>query len=97
MIKHIVCFKLKDNSLEKKMEAKKVLMSMENNVDLIVSMNVGIDFLGSPRSYDVILEVILQSKEDLEKYQNDSYHCNVVKKYMHEVRETSVSVDYVID
>ena len=97
MIKHIVCFKLKDNSLEKKEEAKKVLMSMKENVPLIHSMNVGIDFLGSSRSYDVILEVILSSKEDLEKYQNDEYHCSVVKKYMHAVRESSVSVDYVID
>lgn len=97
MIKHIVCFKLKDNSLEKKEEAKKVLMSMKDNVPLIHSMNVGIDFLGSSRSYDVILEVILSSKEDLEKYQNDEYHCNGVKKYMHAVRESSVSVDYVID
>ncbi len=94
MIKHIVCFKLKDNSIEKKKEAKEVLMSMKGKVDLIKDINVGIDFLGSARSYDVILEVILDSVEDLEKYQNDEYHCNIVKKYMHSVREASVAIDY---
>lgn len=94
MIKHVVCFKLKDNSIEKKKEAKEVLMSMKGKVDLIKDINVGIDFLGSARSYDVILEVVLESAEDLEKYQNDEYHCNTVKKYMHSVREASVAIDY---
>ena len=84
MIKHIVCFKLKDNSLEKKEEAKKVLMSMKDNVPLIHSMNVGIDFLGSSRSYDVILEVILSSKEDLEKYQinQEEFKITEFEKYV---------------
>ena len=31
MIKHIVCFKLKDNSLENCQKAKDVLMSMKGN------------------------------------------------------------------
>jgi len=94
MIKHIVCFKLKDNSYDACLKAKEVLMSMKDNVSLIKDINVGIDFLHSSRSYDLILEVILETKEDLEKYQNDRYHVEVVKKYMHAVRETSVAVDY---
>lgn len=97
MIKHIVCFKLKDNSLEKNQKAKEILMSMEKNVPLIKKINVGIDFLSSVRSFDIILEVTLNSKEDLSLYQNDEYHCNVVKKYMHEVTEKSIAVDYEID
>lgn len=32
MIKHVVCFKLADNSYEKKAEAKKILLSMDGNV-----------------------------------------------------------------
>lgn len=94
MIKHIVCFKLKDNSQEAKEKARDVLMSMKGNVALLKDIQVGIDFLGSARSYDIILEIILESKEALEEYQNDKYHCEVVKKYMHAVRETSVAVDY---
>ena len=84
MIKHIVCFKLNDNCEEKKQEAKKVLLSME----------VGTDFLSSARSYDIILQVTLESKKALDLYQKDEYHCNEVKPYMHSVMESSVAVDY---
>ncbi len=94
MIKHIVCFKLKDNCEEKKQEAKNVLLSMTDKVDLIKAIEVGTDFLGSPRSYDVILQVTLENKEALDLYQNDDYHCNEVKPYMHSVMESSVAVDY---
>ena len=94
MIKHIVCFKLKDNSLAKKQEAKDVLISMKGKIDLIKNIEVGIDFLGSSRSYDIILIVTLESKEALDLYQNDKYHCETVKTYMHAVRESSVAVDY---
>ena len=57
MIKHVVCFKLKDGG--KKEEAKKVLLSMEGKVPTLRGIEVGTDFLGSPRSYDVFLGVLL--------------------------------------
>ena len=94
MIKHIVCFKLKDNSREKCEEAKNVLMGMKGNVELIRDINVGIDFLNSERSYDIILEVVLDDENALEEYQNHPYHVEKVKKYMHAVREASIAVDY---
>ncbi len=97
MIKHIVCFKLKDKSKENLEKTKEILMSMKDNVSLLRGISVGIDFLHSERSYDIILEVLLDSKEDLDKYQNDPYHVNVVKKHMHAVREASISIDYIID
>ena len=96
MIKHIVCFKLKDNSPEECNKAAEILRSMEGNVDLIRDIEVGVDFLHSERSYDIILQVVLDNAEALEKYQNDEYHCNVVKKNMHAVRESSVAIDYNI-
>lgn len=96
MIKHIVCFKLKNNSEEECNKAAEILRSMEGKVDLIRDIEVGVDFLHSERSYDIILQVVLDNEEALEKYQNDEYHCNVVKKYMHAVRESSVAIDYNI-
>ena len=96
MIKHIVCFKLKDNSPEKKREAAEKLLSMKGKVPMIKSIEVGTDFLCSERSYDVILQVTLENRETLEAYQNDEYHCNCVKPYMYDVREASVAVDYDI-
>lgn len=96
MIKHIVCFKLKDNSIENCEKAKEVLLSMQGNVPQLRGIEVGIDFLHSERSYDIILQVLLDDAKALEDYQNDPYHCSVVKPHMHAVREASVAVDYNI-
>lgn len=96
MIKHIVCFKLKDNSIENCEKTRDILLSMKDKVDLLRDIQVGIDFLHSDRSYDIILETLFDTKEDLDAYQNDPYHCEVVKKHIHEVRSASVAVDYEI-
>ena len=96
MIKHIVCFKLKDNSPAECEKAKEVLLSMQGNVPQLRDIKVGIDFLHSERSYDIILEVLLDDEAALDSYQNDPYHCSVVKTHMHAVREASVAVDYIV-
>lgn len=92
MIKHIVCFKLKSGESAK--TAKEVLLSMKGNVPMIRGIEVGIDELHSERSYDVVLEVLLDDFDALKEYQNDEYHCSVVKKHMHAVREKSISIDF---
>ena len=94
MIKHIVCFKLKQGeSVEK---AKEVLLSMQGNVPMLRGIEVGVDKLHSARSYDVILQVVLDDMVALDEYQKDAYHCDVVKKHMHAVVESSVAIDYDI-
>jgi len=97
MIKHVVCFKLKDNSLESCQNAKDVLMSMQGKVPQIRDIFIGIDFLHSERSFDVILEVLLDDAKALDDYQADPYHVDVVKAYMHKVRSDSITVDYDFD
>lgn len=94
MIKHTVCFKLKDNSPEECNKAAQILRSMEGNVELLGGIEVGVDFLHSPRSYDIILQVLLDDEKALEEYQKDEYHCSVVKKHMHSVAESSVAIDF---
>lgn len=94
MIKHTVCFKLKDNSPEECNKAAQILLSMDGNVELLRGIEVGVDFLHSPRSYDIILQVLLDDEKALEEYQNDEYHCSVVKKHMHSVAESSVAIDF---
>lgn len=96
MIKHIVCFKLKDNSPENCQRTREVLLSMQGNVELLRGIEVGVDFLHSERSYDVILQTLFDSREDLDAYQEHPYHVNVVKKHMHAVRSASVSIDYEV-
>ncbi|MBE6719241.1 MAG: Dabb family protein [Ruminococcaceae bacterium] len=96
MIKHIVCFKLKDNSAEEVNRAADILRSMEGKVPQIQSIEVGTDFLHSARSYDIILQVVIKDEAELDAYQNDHYHCSVVKEHMHSVCESSIAVDYNI-
>ena len=93
MIKHVVCFQLKDSSEESCRAAQKILMSMKGNVPLIRDLFVGVDFLNSERSDDVILEVLLDNRAALDAYQKDPYHCEIVKPYMHRVRSGSVAID----
>lgn len=97
MIKHIVCFKLADATEELVKKTKEILLSMEGNVPTLKKIEVGCDFLHSGRSYDIILQVWLDSREDLDKYQNDPYHCGVVKKHMHAVASSSIAIDYDLD
>ena len=96
MIKHIVCFKLKNNSREECEKAAEVLRSMEGNVPMLRGIEVGVDFLHSERSYDLVLSVLLDDEKALDDYQNDPYHVSVVKTHMHAVRESSVAIDYHI-
>ena len=94
MIKHIVCFKIKDEYKNRLLEAKEKMLRMKQEIPYLADVEVGLDFLHSARSYDLYLSVILQNKEDLDRYQNDPYHCSVVKTLMHEIREASIAVDF---
>ncbi len=94
MVKHVVCFKIKEGeSVEK---AAEVLRSMKGKVPMLRDIEVGIDALHSSRSYDLMLTVLLEDFDALEAYQKDAYHCDVVKKHMHAVREDSIAIDYEI-
>ncbi len=96
MIKHIVCFKLNDSSEKAKSETKDILMSMKGKIPQIKDIEVGVDFLCSAKSYDVILQVVLENREALDIYQNDEYHCDVVKSYVRAHASASVAIDYEI-
>lgn len=93
MVKHVVCFKLKDTGAERCAEAAMVLSSMRTRVPQVKQLWVDVDFLHSERSYDVMLTVLVEDEAALAAYQADPYHCRVVKPYMHAVREASVAID----
>ena len=94
MVKHIVCFKLKEG--EDVNKAKEVLLSMKDNVPMLKEIQVGVDILHSERSYDLYLSVVVEDMKALEEYQNHPYHVEVVKTHMHKVRTASVAVDFEI-
>jgi hypothetical protein len=97
MVRHIVLFKLKDNSAENVSKTRDILLSMKGRVPQLKNIEVGCDFLHSPRSYDIALTVTVEDFKALDDYQNDPYHCSVVKTHMHAVRESSVAADYFVE
>ena len=94
MVTHIVMFSLKDKSDKNIEKTRDILLSMDGKIPELKSIEVGIDFLRSERSYDLVLITKFNSRQDLDNYQDHPYHVDVVKKHMHEVRESSVAVDY---
>ena len=92
MIRHVVCFRMKEGCSAE--EAKKMLLSMRGREETALSVEVGVDALHSPRSYDLILIVTLEDFAALERYQTQGYHARTVRPYMHSVTAGSVSVDY---
>ena len=96
MVRHVVCFKLKENTPAERFAARDVLRSMEGRVPELRGIEVHLDELGSPRSFDVMLEVLVDDWAALGAYQIDDYHCDVVKKHMHAVTEKSIAMDFEV-
>lgn len=94
MLKHVVCYKLKDASPENCRKTQDVLLSMQGQIEEIKGIEVGIDMLRSDRSYDIVLQILFENEAAMEAYRVHPYHKTVVQPYMHAARETSVSVDY---
>lgn len=88
---HNVLFKLKDPAdLERTVE---VLRGMEGKIDLLRRITVGVDRLGTPRSYHIALVTEFGSWEDLEAYRTHPVHKPVLE-HMAAVTEHAAVVDY---
>ena len=95
MVKHVLFVKMKDNSPESCQKVKDLFLSMKQEIDFVRDVTVGIDYLHSERSYDVVLELTVDDREALEAYQVHPYHAGVVKPYIAEVRSSgTLVVDY---
>ncbi len=55
MIRHIVFFKLIDNSLENKKRLQKIILSLEKKINVIKFYQVGMNFSLEDRAYDIAL------------------------------------------
>ena len=91
MVKHIVLFKLKDQKDRQK--ALNALNGMKGKIDGLLDLEAGADFLDSERSYDIALICTLKDRAALDYYQSHPVH-QPVKKIMHEIRKSSVAVDF---
>ena len=93
MIKHIVFFKLQDNSSKHKKFVQEKIMSMKDKISEIQHIEVGINFANEERAYDLSLISDFNSKEDLQSYGVNPLHIEVIK-YLKSKKTITKIVDY---
>ena len=71
------------------------LRSLEGNIEVLKSIEIGTDFLESERSYDIVLITEFENREGLETYGGHENHLPVVK-IMRSLCSNSVVVDYEV-
>ena len=96
MIVHIVIFKFSDENKEQNIKkAKEMLISLDNDLDIIKQMEVGVNFDESERAFDMSLYSKFDSKEDLSTYATHEKHLKVVE-FIKSVATESKVVDYEV-
>ncbi len=96
MIRHIVLFKIKDEFKSEIPQLVQAFYGMIGKVDGLLQLQAGADILHSDRSYDLALITVFRDRDAFDAYQTHPAHLPV-KKRMHEVRETSVACDFLMD
>lgn len=100
MIRHIVMFKLKKTDNEKgltviKNEIKNRLESLPGKIDVIRSMEVGINVVSSERAFDLALVSSFDKLDDLETYRVHPAHQEVVE-FIALHKDQSAAVDFLV-
>ncbi|MBE0495337.1 MAG: Dabb family protein [Campylobacterales bacterium] len=93
MIKHIVFFKLEDNSPTNKEVVKARIMSMQDKIPYLSHMEVGVNFSPEERAFDLALITDFYTKEDLARYAIDPVHVEVVT-FLKSINTQTKVVDY---
>ena len=93
MIKHIVMFKLKDRNRENIEKIVDALKTLEGNIDVLRSTEIGINFTESERSYDIVLTTEFDDRNALNAYGPHPNHLPVVET-VRSLCSGSVVVDY---
>jgi len=94
MIVHIVMFQFNEKNKEENIKlVESKLNELVSKIPTLVSMEVGIDFNGSERAFDLVLYSTFESKEDLKAYAIHPEHLKVVALIKEVTLQTKV-VDY---
>ena len=93
MVKHIVFFKLPDNSEANKQAIKERIMSMQGQFDFLKHLEVGLNFSTEERAFDIALVSDFENRADLERYATHPIHLEVVG-FIKTFNPVSKVVDY---
>ena len=95
MIVHIVMFKFKDENKTQNIKiVEKELNELGRKIDVLKSIEVGINFNVSERAFDLSLYSTFETKEDLKTYATHEEHLKVLT-LIKEVTQESKVVDYI--
>lgn len=92
MVRHIVFFRFEDPEVNIPI-VRDSLYALKDKIPEIVDMQIGADFMHSPRSSDMVLIVDFRSREDLETYDKHPDH-QKARVYIHAHRTESRTVDF---
>jgi len=93
MIKHIVMFKLSEKSTDNLKALTSALNGMKGQIDTLKFLEVGVDFKGSDRSFDLVLTTHFEDRQGLETYAGHKVHQPVIQLARSLCSQTVV-VDY---
>ncbi len=94
MVVHIVMFAFKPENKEANLQkAKAMLEALVGKIETLKSMEVGLDFMQSERSFDLVLTSTFEDKEGLSVYATHPAHLEVVA-FIKEVSSLAKVVDY---
>ena len=94
MIKHIVMMKLADHgNVEIAGKIKGLLESLPPKIPAIKKIEVGVNFMDSPKAFDVVLVSEFENEAELAVYAKHPAHLEVTT-YIKSVATNVASVDY---
>ena len=98
MLKHVVMWRLKESAegrtkAHNSIHAKEMLDLLPYKIKEIKNLEVGINVLNTPPSYDLVLIMDFANMLDLQAYQAHPEHVKVAD-YILKIRETRAVVDY---
>ena len=96
MVVHIVMFRFKDeNKALNIAKVKEKLENLKQSIDVLQTMEVGVNFNESDRAMDLSLYSTFENEEDLKRYATHEEHLKVVA-LIKEVTLESKVVDYIL-
>jgi len=95
MILHLVCFKYRADVDDATRAEHRQRLDALRDVDGLLDLKVGEDFVRSPRSYDTGLAITFPDRAELEAYQKNDRHVHVAR-FGVDLCDHIVAVDFEI-
>ena len=94
MIRHIVLFRFNPSASAKDRAALiDALKGLKDKIELVKELEIGTDVGGKPNSYDIALNSVFETFDDVEEYAIHPDHVEVVTT-VRRLCESSVKVDF---